>query len=847
MPVKRLHLLCNAHLDPVWQWEWEEGAAEALATFRTAARLCREFDGFIFNHNEALLYEWVERYDPTLFAEIRALVAEGRWHIMGGWFLQPDCNMPAGELIARQITYGRQYFSEKFGVAPRVALNFDSFGHSRGLVQLLARSGFTGYLHCRPYEMKTPLPAPIYRWVGYDGSSVIGHLMPFYNSLIGQAHQKISGWISEHKDASIGFMPWGIGDHGGGPSREDLRKIAAMMKSESSWELLHSTPEAFFDELVEREHPLPEHAADLNNAMIGCYTSQMRLKRGYRQLEGLYLSVEKMCATASAQGLMVYPTERLREALKDILMLQFHDILPGTSVESAEQYALDLIGRSTSHLRELRAEAFFALSRGELSVEGEQYCILVYNPHPYAIESQIECELMLIDQNWALEYSVPVVSCAGEPVAAQAIKEASNLNLDWRKRVCLRGTLAPSGLTRFDCRMEKTPQRFASVNLPAGEPFVFENDAMRVVINTGTGLIDEYCVDGQSYLAPGACDLLLFDDDDDTWAMNVDRFGEVLERSRLMTRVEAARLSGESGSTLGPLRIVEDGPVCVVVEAMLRVGHSDVIQQYILPRKGSGFEIETRVIWSETRRMLKLALPTTLQTPTLQAQVIFGREELPCDGREQLAQRWHALTDTNKIHTLSVINDAPYGCDCSEGTLRLSLLRATAYTGHPIPAATGEEGVGADSDGQATRPILAQDRYYPRLDQGPQCFRFRIEGGASEERLAGVEREAQYHNEPAYALSFNPPGEGETALRGPELSNPAVTLSAFKRSDDGRGYVVRLFEPNGNVAQTQLSLPALGIEHAVALDAFEIKTLRIDDETRAIREVMLTEEDPAND
>ena len=109
---KDLHLICNAHLDPVWQWEWEEGAAETLSTFRVAAKFCREFDGFIFCHNEAILYQWVEEYEPALFEEIRTLVKLGKWHIMGGWHLQPDCNMPSGEGFVRNILSGRKYFWE---------------------------------------------------------------------------------------------------------------------------------------------------------------------------------------------------------------------------------------------------------------------------------------------------------------------------------------------------------------------------------------------------------------------------------------------------------------------------------------------------------------------------------------------------------------------------------------------------------------------------------------------------------------------------------------------------------------------------------------------------------------
>ena len=103
MSSKILYLICNAHLDPVWLWEWEEGAGETLSTFRTAAQLCEEYDEFVFNHNEAVLYKWVEMYEPELFSRIQQLVKRRKWHILGGWYLQPDCNMPSGESFVRQI------------------------------------------------------------------------------------------------------------------------------------------------------------------------------------------------------------------------------------------------------------------------------------------------------------------------------------------------------------------------------------------------------------------------------------------------------------------------------------------------------------------------------------------------------------------------------------------------------------------------------------------------------------------------------------------------------------------------------------------------------------------------
>ena len=243
-----LHLICNAHLDPVWQWRWEEGASEALATFRVAAELLREHPGFIFCHNEAVLYQWVERFDPALFREIRRLVKSGRWAISGGWFLQPDANLPGTESIIRQIAEGRRYFREKFGAVPRVAYNFDSFGHSGGLPQILRGAGYEMYIHMRPQAGELTLPAELYRWRGIDGTEI-----PAYRIEVGLYHTERDN-IEEKLEAGAALalkigrdVPvfWGLGDHGGGATREDLEKTDAFIAREKRVRVIHSSPDGF--------------------------------------------------------------------------------------------------------------------------------------------------------------------------------------------------------------------------------------------------------------------------------------------------------------------------------------------------------------------------------------------------------------------------------------------------------------------------------------------------------------------------------------------------------------------------------------------------------------------------
>ncbi|MGC9348219.1 MAG: glycoside hydrolase family 38 C-terminal domain-containing protein, partial [Anaerolineae bacterium] len=368
----RIHLLCNAHLDPVWLWEWEEGAAEAISTFRAAADLCEDFDTFVFNHNEALLYEWIEAYEPELFARIQRLVREGRWHIMGGWYLQPDCNMPSGESFVRQILVGRRYFSEKFGARPTTAINFDPFGHTRGLVQLLVKSGYDSYLFCRPSEDWCHLPASDFTWVGYDGSEVLAHrTMTWYNSPLGGARAKVEQWMTEHADRELSLVLWGVGNHGGGASREDLEALTALIAETEDGVIRHSTPEAYFRDLRERyqrnggETQPPRHDKDINPWAVGCYTSQVRIKQRHRALENLLYTTEKMAATAAMQGLLDYPKADLDAALRDLLFAEFHDILPGSSIQPVERASLRLLDHGLEIASRIRAKAFFALAQGQ--------------------------------------------------------------------------------------------------------------------------------------------------------------------------------------------------------------------------------------------------------------------------------------------------------------------------------------------------------------------------------------------------------------------------------------------------------------------------------------------------
>lgn len=827
---KPLYLVCNAHLDPVWLWKWDEGLAETLSTFRGAARFCEEFEGFVFCHNESLLYKWVEEFDPGLFERIYRCVQSGKWHIMGGWFVQPDCNMPSGESLVRQILTGRKYFSEKFSRQPHTAINFDPFGHSRGLVQILKKSGYTSYVFCRPGEDNFPLLNDDFVWVGYDGSEILAHRPPgHYNSSLGDAAEKIKQWLTENSDRQDGILLWGIGNHGGGPSSRDLEDIEVLISGEKDWEITHGTPEQYFSRLESRRNELPRIEKSLNPWAVGCYTSMARVKQKHRQLESSYFTVEMMAANAALQGLETYPQADLDTALEDLLFCQFHDILPGSSIPEVEAYALQRLDHALEIIERLRVKTFFALLSGQESAGEGEFPLFVYNPHPFELECVIECELQPLEPNFLPEvFMMPqLTDAAGRNIPFQLEKESSNIALDHRKRLVFDCTLKAAAMNRFACHLVKTPAKKIVKSMETGDEFVFASDCFEVTINAKTGWIDSYRVDGADYLKHCAFEMLVIKDSADPWGMKVRSFREVDGFFELMNRVESAQFAGVDAEQLSPVRIIEDGVVRTVVEALFRYRRSAVCMRYKIPKSGAEIEVELRVHWMEKDSMLKLSVPTCLETGRCSGQTAYGVEEFDRCGEELAAQKWVMVTDESGDKTLTIINDRTYGFDFQAGELRLSLLRSPAYSGHPV---------GLDI------PIVPQDRFEPRLDQGEHLFRFWLNAGAAQSRSAAIDREAAVKNSPPQVLCAYPQGTGSMPKPGVYLSDETVVLTAMKYDDTGKLLIIRLFEPTGRTRQTTVSIPALNLEYDVSLDKFEIKTIAVDVKTGNIHEVNLLEE-----
>ena len=346
------------------------------------------------------------------------------------------------------------------------------------------------------------------------------------------------------------------------------------------------------------------------------------------------------------------------------------------------------------------------------------------------------------------------------------------------------------------------------------------------MIDPDSGLVDAFECRGVPFLAPDALRLLVMRDSPDPWGMKVRAFRDLVGRFELMTPAEAASYSGSNSDKLAPVRIVEEGPVRTVVEALFQYGRSYACVHYLVPRKGPGFELAVRIFWNEKDRMLKLSLPTPFKKGSCRGQVAFGVEEFDRIGEELAAQKWVAVISDDRQSVLTVINDRTHGFDFQDGELRLSLLRSAAYAAHPV----------ADDI-----PVVPDDRFILRIDQGERCFRFWIGGGKAEECLRRIDQEALFKNEPPFALCCYPTGEGD----GPEpavlIEDEAVQLIALKRSEDAKRLVLRLFESTGRGRSARVQVPSLGARMDLAFGPFEIKTLAVDLGTGEVVETDLLE------
>lgn len=795
-----VHMVGNAHIDPVWLWPLSEGRAEVLASYRTAIGLIEEFDGYIFTSGGAATYRWVEEDDPELFVAIRRAVSEGRWALVNGWWIQPDCNVPGGESFARHALYGQRYLVARFGRRATVGYNVDSFGHAGTLPQLLSLGGLSRYVFFRPGPHEMDLPAEPFWWEAPDGSRVLACRPPLHygSPQEDDLRQRVPECVERGPRGLPAIMCfYGVGNHGGGPTRENVGTLSEMIAEGGAIRPTFSSPERYFREVEAwgREWPVVER--ELQHHARGCYTALSRVKRENRFAEHALMRAERYAALAATLGVGEPPQGDLASAWEGVLLNQFHDILAGTSIRSAYEDVWDLYDAAGRAARRVESEALAALSR-RVSVHAEGAAVMVWNPLAW-------------ERTEAVRFRVPMGGFRGDRI----------------------GVVYPTGVRVVDDRGVEVPAQIAEVELdystymahveawvtapalgcrvldvsldvgepPAEEPRppevdALENGALRLRFDPETGWLSGLTDMGAGveFLAGPAAVPLVMEDPSDTWSHGVDAFRDVV---------------GRCTATAPPV-LVADGPVRRTVRVTYGWGSSTVVQEFTLHRDRPVVDATMTVDWRERHKMLKLAFPLAAEGVVVTASAPYGCVERPPNGEEEPCQAWVDVTGARDGRRLglTLLNDSKYGYDALDGELRLSVLRSPIYAFH---------------DPRRVVPGVT----YHYTDQGTQVLHYRLVPHLGDWQATHPGRAAMELQELLFA-HLTAPHEGD-ASPGSLLSvRPEnVVLTVAKWAEDGGGLVVRGYESEGYGAQVVVCCEPLGRRWARWVRPHEVWTLAL--------------------
>jgi alpha-mannosidase len=679
-------MIGNAHLDPVWLWRWPDGCAEAIGTCWAAVDRLEEHGGFIFTRGEARVYSWVEELAPDLFEKIKAYVQEGRWAVVNGWWVQPDCNLPSGEAFLRQALYGKAYFQRAFGdLQIKTAYNVDSFGHAATLPMLLRHTGYERYVFMRPAPHEKELPSHLFDWRAPDGSEVLTYRIPVAYTT---THYPVSEAVRQHQvlmgEAGHDLMCfYGVGNHGGGPTKENLRTIdEARVRGEG---LEYSHPDLYFESVGQGERPTV--ADELQYHAIGCYSVVSDLKRRNRQAEEALALAEAGAALATFFAEAPYPRERLGKLWQELLFNQFHDILGGTSLPSATEDAVQALG---GVIQEAQIVLNTAVRRLAVQVESGP-------PQPGATFiafnlTGFEQALPLEHEPW-LEWDRGPYRLVdhGDEVPYQALAPESYMH--GPRRILFQATLPAYGYSLF--RFLPGEPHVQPRAAPA-DPAMLETARWRLELDRETGGIARlFDKRHRREVFAGTAHACVVDDPTDTWSHGVDRFS----------------IAGAT-FTCDRLEVVEAGSLRTRVRSYARYGSSTLATDYLLYEdEDTPLEIRFELDWREHHKLLRLTYPLVLERPRFRYEIPYGSLERPTDGREWPGQRWTLALDDADGYGVAFANDTKYSYAAQGGTFFVTAARSPVYAHHdPYPLQEGET--------------------YPYVDQGVQRFTFRLLAGS---------------------------------------------------------------------------------------------------------------------
>jgi len=760
-----IYMIGNAHLDPVWLWRWQDGFSEILATYRSALDRLYEFPETKFTSACAVYYQWIEKMAPDMFAEIQEMVKQGRWEIVGGWFLQPDCNIPSGESFMRHTLISQRYFKEKFGVTATTGYNVDSFGHNAGLPKILRAGGMENYVFMRPSLTEQGRTESVFWWESDDGSRVAAFRIPIRYNLnatsVHQLEQIIDKANAENQDMMAFY---GVGNHGGGPTIRMLHSFNEMDRKE----LRYETVGAYFDKV--RNDDLPTIQGELQHHARGCYSAESSIKKGNRKCEENLIAAERLCLMANRLTGAKYPAKKLNKAWKNVLFNQFHDIMGGCCVRTAYQDASYLHGEAMSiteqeinvamqniawHIDTLQGETLPSYkydlhNKGQWAIWEHEVLgtpVVVFNIHPWPVRQTVQ----------VYAYASKMTDDKGKEIPFQLVRGEHTDGTD-KVNTAFIAEVPAMGYRVYRLFTEKESTESFQSELQAAET-TLENSLIYLELDKTTGdickLVDKK--NGKTLIGQPCKAILLDETACDTWAHDKKYLGEKC---------------GEF--TAVKFELTELGPVRASIRVTAMYENSSIQRTYTVTAGSDQVQVSARIDFREKHKTLKFTFPMAEETVT--AQIPFGTVTRQGYTGEESCQKWFASGN------LCVANDCKYGYDTCDGQMRLTVLRSAIYADH----------------------FAQRDEHNVHMEQGVHEFTYSLYPSVSS---SANERKAAQLNVGLRRVmgSFHKGSLPET--QGCVFCDcENVMISAIKQGEDGNGMVLRLYEIAGKDTAAQITM-----------------------------------------
>jgi alpha-mannosidase len=799
-PPQVLHMIGNGHIDPMWLWRLSEGLAEIRATFRSALDRMREYPNFKFTATSAFFFDWIERTDPAMFEEIRERVREGRWELAGGWWIEPDLNCPGGESLVRQGLYGQRYFRDKFGKFSTVGFNPDAFGHPGMLPQILRKQRLQYYAYLRPSVDAIGRPVEreypggtTFRWRSADGSEIVttNILLQYESSGVYPVGlDRLPGHPALNPGQVNVLACYGVGNHGGGPTRANIETIEQYKNEKARSQL--STLESYFKARTTEPDAdsLPVVDEELQYHARGCYSTHSRIKRLTRYCEFELLAAERLATIDLLVNQSPYPSDRLEHAWKRFLFNQFHDILAGTSVESACDEACEELGRCRVDAREIMESAVqrFA-AQADTSAAGTT--LFAFNPLPWEVTATLHVpahELRRLRTHEGLE-EIGVTDSDGTPVPVQPCHG----EYAGGDQLAFTATLPPLGYACYQV-LPAQPVPMSGRMLTVTDT-VLENEWWRIAFDSKTGAMVSLLDKSKNFevLTRGNV-FAISKDDSDTWGHTVQAFDEPFAA---FTATQVAKH--------------ESGVIYASIRLELARDQSTIRQHYRIYRDSPRIESDIEIDWRGSFQILKLRFDTRVDQPTATYEVPYGHCERPPSGDEEPGQCWFDCSGeiNGASYGLAIANDAKFGYDIRNGRMGITILRCPPYAWHdPEP-----------HDPYSRVAIM---------DQGIQRLKLRLLPHAGDWRDTSITREGpELVTEPKLHMEYAHKGHLPPRESFGYVSPDSVDFTVLKKAEDVDAIVVRLVERNGRPTDGTLHLLSIATPIDFSIGAFEIQTWRI--------------------